>query len=156
MNTKTSYLTLVLRHDLKLVSWTALMFRGFCELVDCPPGDIVRLELALVEALNNIFLHGSGGRADLEVKVSMRREEESLVIELSDNGEAIPDININSMPDPLCESSRGLPLIHACVDHVIYGSNNGVNVLLMKKTLPVNPAMASRGGSISLSGQICS
>ena len=155
MNENTSYLTLVLRHDVKLVSWTALMFRGFSQLIDCPPGDIVRLELALVEALNNVFLHGSGGRADLEVKVSMRREEDALAIELSDNGEAIPDLDIKSMPDPLCESSRGLPLIHACVDDVTYRSNKGVNVLLMRKSLPVIPDTASRGDSISLSGQIC-
>lgn len=156
MNAKTSYLTLVLRQDVKLVSWTALMFRGFCELVDCPPGDIVRLELALVEALNNVFLHGSGGRADLEVKVSMRREKGALSIELSDNGEPIPDLDIRSMPDPLCESSRGLPLIHACVDDVTYRSKDGVNMLIMRKALPHALVTASEGGYISLSGQIYS
>jgi serine/threonine-protein kinase RsbW len=156
MSTKTSYLTLVLQHDVKLVSWTALMFRGFCELVDCPPGDIVRLELALVEALNNIFLHGSSGRDDLEVKVSMQRDEKALAMELSDNGETIPDIAINSMPDPLCESSRGLPLINACVDHVTYRSDNGINVLVMRKILPLSSRTGAPGGSIRISGQIYS
>lgn len=136
MTENTPPLNVVLRNDEERVSGIAVMFREFCEWLHCPSADIVGLELALVEALNNILRHGAAGRTDVEITVSVRCEGYSLIIELADNGTSIPDVSIETMPEPLAESSRGLPLIHACVDEVIYTSNSDLNVLLLKKSLP--------------------
>lgn len=51
-----------------------------------PDAALVDLELALVEAANNIVLHGYAGRSDGVIHLQVRLEDGMVALELSDDG----------------------------------------------------------------------
>lgn len=92
---------------------------------------VLDLELALVEAANNVVAHGyagaTGGTMSLEVFIT----DEDLRLVLSDGGKAAPAgffETCNAM-DLEAESGRGNGIIHACVDAIAYSSTEFGNRL---------------------------
>jgi serine/threonine-protein kinase RsbW len=126
---------LALSSELKNVPLAAGVVRAFCEFARLPPAAMAQVELALVEAVNNVIAHGCPGRTDARIGIRLRVRGDALVIELRDPGIPLPALPGAAMPDSPAECGRGWPLIHACVDRVEYRSEDGSNVLTLGKNL---------------------
>jgi serine/threonine-protein kinase RsbW len=93
----------------------------------------IDLELAIVEAANNIVLHGYAGRAgEIEMLACL---DGGLGVELRDTGIPIPPERLADAPHAAvdAEHGRGLAIIRACVDRMEYASAGGVNCLTLFK-----------------------
>ncbi|OWK29942.1 ATP-binding protein [Sphingomonas mucosissima] len=103
---------------------------------------MIDLELALVEAANNIVLHGYAGRGDGTIGLTVDRLGDVLIMELRDGGVPIPSSVLSAhLPPSLdAESGRGIAIIRSCIDEVGYSQEGGVNVLRLAKHLPKPPA----------------
>jgi serine/threonine-protein kinase RsbW len=97
-------------------------------------GAVADLNLAFVEAANNVVVHGGG---DAAMQLSVVVEPGMLRMELIDAGAAIPEavLSADAPDDPLAESGRGLGLIRACVDELTYSSEFGRNRLVLLRRL---------------------
>jgi serine/threonine-protein kinase RsbW len=93
------------------------------------------LELAAVEAANNIVIHGYGGNAAQTYTARIAADLTGVRVLLTDQGAAIPPdvLAHEGMPDWDSESGRGLAIIRACVDELDYDSTCGANRLLLVK-----------------------
>ncbi|NLR40510.1 ATP-binding protein [Novosphingobium sp. ERW19] len=112
--------------------------RVWCEDAGLREAARMDLELALVEAANNVVRHGyagsPGGRLDLEV----RKVPGGVEMALSDHGTPIPAARLHSVHSPAfdSESGRGLALIAACTDRIGYVEGREGNRLELFKALP--------------------
>lgn len=105
-----------------------------CEAAGISPDAIMELELALVEAANNIVVHGYEGRADGEIGLSLSIGEDLVELELTDGGPPVPEGALEPRPVSFdAESGRGMGIIYACVDRLDYRRTGGVNHLLLAK-----------------------
>lgn len=105
-------------------------------LDDTAAGD---LELATVEAANNIILHGFEGAAALCYRVTIALRHGEVQVMLTDGGPAIPAGALDAPrqwdADP--DASRGLAIMRACADRFEYRRSRGRNRLLLGKRLPL-------------------
>lgn len=112
--------------------------RIWCEDAGLPEATRMDLELALVEAANNVVRHGyadsPGGRLEFEVRMVPGGVE----MALSDQGTPIPAARLHSVQSPAfdSESGRGLALIAACTDRIAYVEGRESNRLVLFKVLP--------------------
>ncbi|WP_207101899.1 ATP-binding protein [Paracoccus shandongensis] len=101
-----------------------------------PAEDLIRLEIALTEALTNIVLHG-GLPPGAGIGVSVRKDAPGITVEIRDPGRPVPVALFRAARDPaaidpLEESGRGIPLIVALSDTLDYDSRDGVNRLVLR------------------------
>jgi serine/threonine-protein kinase RsbW len=107
------------------------------------PNNYFLVEVALNEALNNVFLHGSEkteGNIKLNIKVTNRK----LIIRVKNEGEGfsanqllkeIRDSTENPFEQRLYdESGRGLPIMDAAFDCMVF-NQQGTEVMFMKEQL---------------------
>lgn len=96
------------------------------------------LELAVVEAANNIVTHGYAGASEARYQAVIDVRGSYLEVALSDRGLPIPAARLDANPNMPCdsESGRGIGLIKACVDEFEYTSSGGVNRLILRRRLP--------------------
>lgn len=105
------------------------------------PNNYFLVEVALNEAINNVFLHGSKkaeGSIELRIKVTNRK----LIIRLKNEGEGflanqmlkeIRDSTENPFEQRLFdESGRGLPIMDSAFDYMVY-NQQGNEVMFMKE-----------------------
>ncbi|NVN89869.1 MAG: ATP-binding protein [Desulfuromonadales bacterium] len=96
------------------------------------------LNVVLTEAMANAIRHANSADPDKEIQICIHVTNDVLSIFVYDNGEGF---DLNSVPCPsfdsdcLNESGRGIFIIRALMDSVVYRKANGGNVLEMKKTL---------------------
>lgn len=100
------------------------------------PEGLIRLEIALTEALNNVVLHGNLPE-DAGIDLTVRKAGPALLVEIRDPGRPVParlfDAARNPAEiDPLAESGRGIPLIVAMSDALGYDSREGSNCLTLR------------------------
>lgn len=100
------------------------------------------LELAVVEAANNIVLHGTEGLEGQMMSVTIYRVPGGVEVALEDSGRAIPAGVLDStIPSNLgAESGRGMGLIAACTDRVAYSATSDGNRLVLFKAVPPEAA----------------
>ncbi len=100
------------------------------------------LELAVVEAANNIVLHGTPGLPGQMMSVTIRQVPGGVDVALEDRGRAIPAGVLDAaIPRDLgAESGRGMGLIAACTDRVDYLATPQGNRLVMFKAVPPEAA----------------
>lgn len=94
---------------------------------------LIELELAVVEASNNIVAHGYDGAAG-EIEMRALRDA-GLIVELIDTGRPIPVGLLENPPmvDVEAERGRGLAIIRSCVDRLDYTRAGGANCLRLFK-----------------------
>ena len=126
-------INLVIGNDPRNVTLAGLVVRAFCETADLSSLEAALLELAVVEAVNNIIEHACRDLPEAEIRLAAAVAHGALTIELRDPGLALPTPPGDQMPDPLAESGRGWPLILASVDQVDYRNEEGMNVLTLQK-----------------------
>lgn len=104
---------------------------------DVPEVARIDLELAVVEAANNIVLHGVDGRSGMTIALSVCNVAGGVEVALEDAGTSIPShlLDVVAQAGPEAECGRGLGLIAACTDRVNYTSSAGRNRLVLFKAL---------------------
>jgi serine/threonine-protein kinase RsbW len=92
------------------------------------------VELAFVEAANNVIQHG-GLRSGDELDILVTADGAGVTVELQDRGIPMPPDALADAAEPedLAESGRGLWLIRALADEVAYRSEDGVNRLTLTR-----------------------
>jgi serine phosphatase RsbU (regulator of sigma subunit)/anti-sigma regulatory factor (Ser/Thr protein kinase) len=107
------------------------------------PADIVNtIEVAIVEAANNICEHSYGLRGGLPIELTIRHTGNEMVFLFHDEGppfdpSAIKPLkfiwnNIHEVP----ESGRGIYIINEIMDQVEYNRSDNINLLTLVKKLP--------------------
>jgi serine/threonine-protein kinase RsbW len=118
---------------LDAVAQLASVVREAAKAAELGEFEIVDLELAVVEAANNIVAHGySGGSGEIEMRVV---QGSGLAVELIDTGHPIPSELLETPPSASldAERGRGLAIIRSCVDSLDYSSHQGANRLRLFK-----------------------
>ena len=78
------------------------------------------VQLAFVEALNNVILHAYNNQADNDIIVQWHQENGHLRIEIIDYGLSMSSLPAAVLPAYDAESGRGWWIIHSCVDDYYY------------------------------------
>ncbi|WP_169603672.1 ATP-binding protein [Methylococcus geothermalis] len=122
---------LVIGSEANNVNLVGVTIRALCFAAEISPEDAARIELGIVEALNNIILHGG---SSAPITVSWNRTPSGISIEIEDSGEPLAHWPPrNAFPEPFEESGRGWPLIAACFDSVDYRVEASKNTLILVK-----------------------
>ncbi|MDG4554684.1 MAG: ATP-binding protein [Candidatus Competibacter sp.] len=118
---------------------------GLCSLLRLPAEELAKVELAMVEAVNNVVEHAYGFEPAHRVWVEFELTPERFGLRVSDRGQAMPPERLASArgfadpdpadPDTWTLRTRGLEIIKACMDEVEYQVRDGVNTLSMSRTL---------------------
>lgn len=120
------------------IDLVGVTIRALCFAAEISPVDAARIELGIVEALNNIILHGG---ACEPVTVSWNRAPQSISIEIEDSGRPLLHWPPRSeFPEPFEESGRGWPLIAACFDSIDYRVEACRNTLTLVKAQGIKTA----------------
>ncbi|MCZ0961856.1 ATP-binding protein [Paracoccus benzoatiresistens] len=104
------------------------------------PEGLIRLEIAVTEALNNVVLHGGlpqGAGIAVAVRKAAPEVGPEVGVEIRDPGQPVPAELFKAARnpadiDPLEESGRGIPLIVAMSDALHYESRDGSNCLTLR------------------------
>lgn len=99
---------------------------------------LIDLELAVVEAANNVVTHGYGSDQQAVLRMRIFGTGNGVAVEIADHGTTISDLlaRVDDAVPKFSESGRGLAIIRACVDTLKYQSEGGVNRLTLFKELP--------------------
>ena len=123
----------------------AMAVRGVCGMTSLSIEEVNRVELCVVEVVNNAIEHAYKGRENGVVEVDVVLDPvKSLEIIVSDRGRAMdtplsPQQSM-SVPDPddpdtWLSSGRGLPIVERLMDTIHYESSNGRNSFHMVRQL---------------------
>jgi serine/threonine-protein kinase RsbW len=122
---------------------------GVCRLTALSAEQIDQVELAVVEAVNNVVEHAYHQQPGHPVIVECQWMTDRLQVRVCDEGQTMdPQVlaaaDDFAVLDPLDPESwnhrrRGLVIIRACTDAVAYSTNQGLNVLEMSIHLPPSP-----------------
>jgi serine/threonine-protein kinase RsbW len=127
-----------LASNLEDVASAGAAVRDYAAAVGLDAHGIDDLELATVEAANNIVIHGYRGATDRRYRLIITIAPGELHVALSDNGEGIAE-NLLAAPLPAwnaeAESGRGIAIIRACTDRIDYRRRRGRNRLLLVKRI---------------------
>ncbi|SMH62391.1 ATP-binding protein [Azospirillum agricola] len=112
--------------------------------------DLIKVEIGLVEAANNVVLHACRGRGEHSIRLSCLLRDRTVTLLLEDDG-VLPDGDLNrggapadgtaidgaavpcdgtddaTLPDGMAECGRGLWLIRQCFSSVHFDSQDGIN-----------------------------
>lgn len=118
----------------------AMAVRGLCEMTELSPVEINRIELCLVEIVNNAIEHAYENQPGHKVETRVELGRSSVSITVSDWGRSIPPekLGVRSLvrediqnPETLQSSGRGLYIVQNLMDEVRYSSDAGKNSLVM-------------------------
>jgi serine/threonine-protein kinase RsbW len=108
--------------------------------------DSARVELGVVEALNNVIEHAYQLQPNHKIKVILESSKNYIVIHIIDTGiamgQSLPSIEDNQQElkehivrEDIPEGGWGLVLIKSIMDEVSYKSENGINHLTLLKKM---------------------
>lgn len=139
-------ITFIIDGDVANVALAACALRGACSLSAICQERLDELELAVVEAINNIIEHGFEDRPCLPIRIVTELQPDQITVRLADSGKSIPaelldqarhtgfsaEIDdLNKLP----EGGMGLRLIMQSVDQVAYTASDDNNELLLVKMI---------------------
>ncbi len=142
--TRTLHLTIDSRPD--CVELVSSAVRGLCRLTRLTTTDLAGIELALVEAVNNVIEHAYQGEPGHPVMIAVELTPDRISLRISDRGASMDPQQLDlagelAQPDPddlntWSHRGRGLILIKACMETVEYRVEPDLNTLTMSRTLP--------------------
>ncbi len=118
----------------------AMAVRGLCEMTELSPVEVNRIELCLVEIVNNAIEHAYENKPGQKVETQVELTRQSVSITVSDWGHSIPEekLDISSLvrediqnPDSLQSSGRGIYIVKNLMDDIQYYSRDGKNSFVM-------------------------
>ncbi|WP_281646875.1 ATP-binding protein [Parendozoicomonas sp. Alg238-R29] len=122
----------------------AMAIRGVCAMTGLSAEDINRIELCVVEVVNNAIEHAYGGCSGSLVNVDVFVEPgKALEIVVKDQGKAMPalgEVQGVQVPDPTdpdtwAVSGRGLPIVDQLMDAIRYETSDDGNAFHMIRQL---------------------
>jgi len=144
MNASDSERSIILSIDSQMddIFLVGLAIRAYAEHLGLDESDAARVELAIVEAVNNAIEHASGGLPGHQVDISVTIQTGVMIVTVSCVGPPIPNFKeIGVINDPsgkfdLPERGWGLQIIHEVMDNVHFEKFGDRQILTMKKLLP--------------------
>lgn len=144
---------IAIKHDIAEISNVSKLVRYMCVLVG--EGDhpsLNKIELAVVELLNNIIAYSKGAPSDSLIELNCKFSDFQLIVSVSDRGGEIPmeiakeyaqnniempslDVSFAALP----ESGWGIQLIKSACDEITYKRANDRNVY--KMSFDLSPEM---------------
>lgn len=121
---------LTLKSDPKQIYEVEFFVKNFAKDLKIDDNIYPNILISVTEAVNNAIIHGNQKDADKDVVIKLKKDEKTLTIYVSDQGEGFDPDNV---PDPTLEENleklggRGVFLIQQLSDLVNY-SNNGRTV----------------------------
>ena len=123
----------------------AMSARGLCAMTRLAPDEVNRVELSVVEIVNNAIEHAYQGKSGNKVEIEIDYcSDEYLEITVSDWGLSM-NLSAESVrkkpvePDPNNESwlvsGRGLNIVRQLMDDMAYKSQDGKNSFVMRKKI---------------------
>ena len=138
---KPQQITLRIGSQLEDTVLVAMAVRGVCGMTALSAEDINKIELCVVEVVNNAIEHAYKGCSDSIVEVDIMLDPaKSIEIVVRDQGKAMAEPlqcdTPMSVPDPnnpetWLASGRGLPIVERLMDKIHYESSNGHNAFHM-------------------------
>jgi serine/threonine-protein kinase RsbW len=140
----TTVITFCIESDMTKVSLVGQLVQKICKLSRFTEDDSARVELAVVEAINNVIEHAYKMERNHKVEVICTLLEDKITVAVCDVGHSL---NSNALTTPaeekeislitenLPDGGWGLKLIKSIMDEVTYSSNNGVNCMTLVKKL---------------------
>lgn len=124
-----------------------LLVNSACRYAGLDEVEAYRMELCVVEAMNNAIRHAYRGEAGHRVAVSLALHPDRLEFTVSDSGVPIPAAELAKLrreasgaetfsSDELLENGMGLLIMLEVMDQVDYDSRGGVNTLHLIKRTP--------------------
>lgn len=109
----------------------------------CDPAVYMQLELVLEELITNIVNHGYLDQRQGHISCSLLLIEQTLLIKISDDGDPFDPFSLPAPDLSLSISERqigglGVHLIRSYMNEYAYRFNNGLNQVVLKKTLSVS------------------
>ncbi len=135
---------LSIKSDAKNVNFVCETVGNFLKNFNVDKSIIGKVELCLAEALNNIIRHAYKNNPENLVNIKAEKSGNEIKIALIDYGiPRPPDIEPSLCFDPedienLPEGGFGLYLIENLMDENFYKTENGKNILLLKKYIGMN------------------
>ena len=127
--------------ELANTTLVAMAVRGLCAMTTLSPVEVNRVELCVVEIVNNAIEHAYGHEKGHKVEVGVNLLQSSLLLTISDWGEPMDESKLGAKDFPvdpddpsawLC-SGRGLPIVQSLMDKVEYQSVGNKNSFIMSK-----------------------
>ena len=136
-------LELKIDSDLAQTAVVAMAVRGACALMSVDAGEINRIELCLVEIVNNAIEHAYGNEKGHPVWINLLLTENKLTLEIQDQGRTFTNATekLNAPPpepdpdDPSTwlSSGQGVSIVSRMMDEVSYHSDQGRNIMKMSR-----------------------
>ena len=134
-------LRLEIDSDLANTTLIAMAVRGLCAMTALSPVEVNRVELCVVEIVNNAIEHAYNHEKGHKVEVAAHLAQSALTLTVSDWGKAMGKGKLESpsMPvdldDPALwlDSGRGLPIVQSLMDSVSYHRNGDKNSFVLLK-----------------------
>jgi serine/threonine-protein kinase RsbW len=140
---KEKSITLTIGSELANVALVGAAVSRLSEFSSLNRDQVNRLELAVVEAVNNAIEHAYGYAPGYDVEVELRMDDNEIMVTIHDTGNSMPSNAVNTIvgedeaPMPLVEGFNedlpeggwGLLLIKSLTDDVSYSSEAGRNSL---------------------------
>ena len=122
------------------VRGVAIELRAVLGSFGCTEDQVQLLELAAVEAMNNVVEHAYGGLGAGELEVTVCRDEQELELRFVDRGVAMARDELDRARAPRADASRpeggyGLGLMLQIATDVRYESSAGTNTLVLRAGL---------------------
>jgi len=117
---KSSGITLTISSNAEQVSLLSEALHALCLYATSSEKCALDVQLAVVEALNNVVIHAYHNQPEHEVTLRWYQENRQLRIEIIDSGVSMTFLPEPVLPDFEAEGSRGWWIINACVDEYFY------------------------------------
>ncbi|HXR86489.1 MAG TPA: ATP-binding protein [Stellaceae bacterium] len=133
-------LKLRIANDLAELSRVAEGVEEFCAKLAIPAGNAFKLNVAIEELLTNTISYGYDDTGRHEIGIDIKRERETIVVELSDDARPFDPLNA---PPPDLESAiedrriggLGVHLVKTLMDDVAYAYRDGHNHITLRKKI---------------------
>ncbi len=143
MPTSTTY---SIESDFEEVSCLGQLIHKLAAIAGMDEVDSARVELGVVEALNNVIEHAYQLQPKHKIKVIFESSNSYVVIHIIDTGSAMEqslfsskdnqsEVNEYIELEEIPEGGWGLSLIKSIMDEVSYKSENGINHLTLLKKM---------------------
>lgn len=134
-------LRLEIDSDLANTTLIAMAVRGLCAMTALSPVEVNRVELCVVEIVNNAIEHAYGHEKGHKVEVAAHLAQSALTLTVSDWGKAMVKGKLESASMPVdlddpalwLDSGRGLPIVQNLMDSVSYHRDGDKNSFVMLK-----------------------
>lgn len=130
--------------ELNHTALIAMAVRGICAMTTLTSIDVNRLELCVVELMNNAIEHAYRAEPNHSVEIHISLDTSAIDITVSDWGIAMDHDQLNNTrqlvlnqndPAVLLSEGRGLAIVKKLMDKVRYTSKEGKNSFFMRKRI---------------------